>query len=472
MDATAKAPADFSLRRYGAPADSTLEGFLFPATYELRDSASSATLRQPPARRLPLELRQGRHDRRAASQPRRLRRPHHRLDGRARGARREGAPDHRVGHPEPLRDSRSASTRRSATRRTTGPSRSRERAEARLALQHAPAPRAAADADRQPGARVDQGGREPGHRDYLFYVVKPGTCGQHAFSRSDAQFEKDVAAYNAARAGERRQVPDEVLSASASSAGPSPTAARRPCTAPPWPRAGLRLELPAAAGPARAVRGDGPRARRRRFPRGERDDPAQGGRARDRRRRLRLGAGDRRGEHAQLRRGRRDPRRQHRRAGPARRHRGATRETARGARGGRERPRRRSGRCARPARTCRSGTARAERAAGARRRGPARRRALPAADLLVNCTSVGLGDPSKTFKQLPISPDAIGTYPTLVDLVYRPGGTALELAARERGVTVVGGLEILVRQGAHSFAAWTGTSPDLAVMRAAVLDPP
>ena len=35
--------------------------------------------------------------------------------------------------------------------------------------------------------------------DYLYYVVKPGTCGQHAFSSSDAQFEKDVAAYNAAR---------------------------------------------------------------------------------------------------------------------------------------------------------------------------------------------------------------------------------------------------------------------------------
>jgi shikimate dehydrogenase len=97
---------------------------------------------------------------------------------------------------------------------------------------------------------------------------------------------------------------------------------------------------------------------------------------------------------------------------------------------------------------------------------------LPAADLLVNCTSVGLGDPSRTFKQLPISPDAMGTYPTVVDLVYRPGGTALELAARERGVTVVGGLEVLVHQGARSFAAWTGREADLSVMRSAVADPP
>jgi shikimate dehydrogenase len=97
---------------------------------------------------------------------------------------------------------------------------------------------------------------------------------------------------------------------------------------------------------------------------------------------------------------------------------------------------------------------------------------LPAADLLVNCTSVGLGDPSTTFKELPISPDALGTYATVVDLVYRPGGTALELAAREQGAAVIGGLEILVRQGARSFQIWTGRTADLAVMRHAVADPP
>jgi shikimate dehydrogenase len=98
-------------------------------------------------------------------------------------------------------------------------------------------------------------------------------------------------------------------------------------------------------------------------------------------------------------------------------------------------------------------------------------RALPGADLLVNCTSVGLGNPSSTFKDLPISPDSIATYATVVDLVYRPGGTALELAARERGVPVVGGLEILVRQGARSFTTWTGRTADLDVMRRAVADP-
>ena len=103
----------------------SLEGFLFPATYELEARRERRDAAQPPARRLRGELREGRHDTREAAQPHRLRRPHHRLDGRARGARREGAPAHRRGHPQPpaRRACRSASTRRSATRRATGRSR-------------------------------------------------------------------------------------------------------------------------------------------------------------------------------------------------------------------------------------------------------------------------------------------------------------------------------------------------------------
>jgi cell division protein YceG involved in septum cleavage len=35
---------------------------------------------------------------------------------------------------------------------------------------------------------------------YLFYVVKPCGNGAHAFSSTDAQFQKDVSKYNTARA--------------------------------------------------------------------------------------------------------------------------------------------------------------------------------------------------------------------------------------------------------------------------------
>ena len=78
--------------------------------------------RRAPARRVPREHRQGRPAHRAAPQPDALRRPHHRLDGRARGAAGEGAAADRRGDAQPPqgRASRSASTPPSATRSTTG----------------------------------------------------------------------------------------------------------------------------------------------------------------------------------------------------------------------------------------------------------------------------------------------------------------------------------------------------------------
>jgi UPF0755 protein len=53
-----------------------------------------------------------------------------------------------------------------------------------------------------PGLASIRAAARPARSDYLFYVVKPGTCGEHAFSSTNAQFEEDVARYNAAR--ERR----------------------------------------------------------------------------------------------------------------------------------------------------------------------------------------------------------------------------------------------------------------------------
>lgn len=97
------------------------------------------------------------------------------------------------------------------------------------------------------------------------------------------------------------------------------------------------------------------------------------------------------------------------------------------------------------------------------------------ADLLVNCTSIGIDNPSSggvpDFKSLPIEPDDVGEFSCVVDLVYRPGGTDLARAGRERGVPTVDGLEILVRQGALSYESWTGRAPDLDMMRQAAHGP-
>jgi uncharacterized YceG family protein len=51
-----------------------------------------------------------------------------------------------------------------------------------------------------PGLAAIRAAAAPAKVDYRYYVVKPGTCGKHAFSSSDAQFERDRQRYDAARA--------------------------------------------------------------------------------------------------------------------------------------------------------------------------------------------------------------------------------------------------------------------------------
>lgn len=87
------------------------------------------------------------------------------------------------------------------------------------------------------------------------------------------------------------------------------------------------------------------------------------------------------------------------------------------------------------------------------------------ADVLVHCTSVGLDGRTSPFKDLPLRADGLDAWPTVVDLVYRPGGTDLLHAARRQGCRTVDGLEILVHQGALSFETWTGRPAPIDVMR-------
>jgi shikimate dehydrogenase len=95
----------------------------------------------------------------------------------------------------------------------------------------------------------------------------------------------------------------------------------------------------------------------------------------------------------------------------------------------------------------------------------------PAADIVVNATSVGLdaGDELSALPLAGIEPPA-----TAVELVYRGDGSETPFAqwARSGGARVVDGLEVLVRQGALSFTRWTGLEPPLDVMRSAARGDP
>jgi len=50
-----------------------------------------------------------------------------------------------------------------------------------------------------PGLASLQAAANPARVGYLYYVVKPGTCGEHAFSSTAAEFERDRQRYNEAR---------------------------------------------------------------------------------------------------------------------------------------------------------------------------------------------------------------------------------------------------------------------------------
>ena len=91
--------------------------------------------------------------------------------------------------------------------------------------------------------------------------------------------------------------------------------------------------------------------------------------------------------------------------------------------------------------------------------------ALADADLLVNATPVGgPGNEGQT----PL-PDGVTLHErlTVFDVVYRPPVTPLLRAAAEAGARTIGGIEMLVEQGARSFEMWTGVEAPLDVMREA-----
>jgi shikimate dehydrogenase len=84
-------------------------------------------------------------------------------------------------------------------------------------------------------------------------------------------------------------------------------------------------------------------------------------------------------------------------------------------------------------------------------------------DVLVNTTAVGL---TGSADDLPLSDT--GDPELVADLVYGDFDPPVTAWARARGARVTDGREVLVRQGALSFARWTGRDAPVAQMREAV----
>jgi UPF0755 protein len=200
-----RASADASLldtRRYGLQKDpDSLEGFLFPATYELRSGASAADLvrRQLAAFDDTLAQVDQSYARRknlttfdvvtiAAMVEREAQQPRERklVAAVIYNRLKQGIPlgiDATIRYAtgnwqQPLTQSQLATDSPYNTRTNAG---------------LPPGPIG------NPGLASLQAAARPARVGYLYYVVKPGTCGEHAFSSTSAEFERDRQRYNEAR---------------------------------------------------------------------------------------------------------------------------------------------------------------------------------------------------------------------------------------------------------------------------------
>lgn len=84
-------------------------------------------------------------------------------------------------------------------------------------------------------------------------------------------------------------------------------------------------------------------------------------------------------------------------------------------------------------------------------------------DLVVNCTSVGSTGTGEEGDS-PVPAEAIHAGALVYDIIYRPYETTLMRTAKERGAKVLGGLPMLIYQGAASFTLWTGRDAPIDVM--------
>jgi len=94
------------------------------------------------------------------------------------------------------------------------------------------------------------------------------------------------------------------------------------------------------------------------------------------------------------------------------------------------------------------------------------KKVLPAADILVNTTSVGM---SPDINETPLPANLLRPDLTVFDIVYNPIKTRLLRESEQAGAKTVSGVNMFVWQGALAFERWIGVKAPLEVMRAEVI---
>ena len=90
--------------------------------------------------------------------------------------------------------------------------------------------------------------------------------------------------------------------------------------------------------------------------------------------------------------------------------------------------------------------------------------AVGTSQLIINTTSASMD----VSHPLLIRPEWLAPQSIVYDIVYTPPETRLLQVAAERGCHTIGGLGMLVHQGAIAFEKWTGVNPPVEAMRQAL----
>jgi len=89
----------------------------------------------------------------------------------------------------------------------------------------------------------------------------------------------------------------------------------------------------------------------------------------------------------------------------------------------------------------------------------------PETDVVINATSIGLGDAEA---RVPLAIDSLEADMVVADVIFNPPETRLLRDAQSRGCQTLDGLGMLVNQAVIGFNIWTGRQADPQVMREAL----
>jgi shikimate dehydrogenase len=92
---------------------------------------------------------------------------------------------------------------------------------------------------------------------------------------------------------------------------------------------------------------------------------------------------------------------------------------------------------------------------------------IPPAAILVNASPVGM---APDIDGIPISPDLLGRFELVMDIVYQPLQTRLLREAGNRGAATIDGLQMLIHQATAQFELFTGQEAPVEIMARAAYE--